>query len=196
VGGAEPLTKAIDSITREDRSYESYALREELRRALAAVSPPAPVDEPASIEPQASAEQPTQVEATVDGSLPAEPPLAASRIELPSTASETLSSATPQVEEATAHQPDPAPFIAGITDATDQQLGERLREIAQAAMGGGRPPLDGFDARREAARVIGAELHRRGGRAAMERALDEYVGNSFGRHPVSQAWDGVGEWMG
>jgi hypothetical protein len=30
----------------------------------------------------------------------------------------------------------------------------------------------------------------------MERALDEYAGTLFGRHPISQAWDGVGSgWM-
>jgi hypothetical protein len=62
VRAAESLAKAIDSITREDRSYESYALREELRKALAAVSPPAPVDEPAPVEPEAVVEPPAPLE--------------------------------------------------------------------------------------------------------------------------------------
>jgi hypothetical protein len=191
---AESLTKAIDSITREDRSYESYALREELRKALAAVSPPAPVEEPAPVEPESVVEQPSPVEVPVESQHAAEPPsLTAGAIELSPSTNEPLPDE--RVDEAPA-SPEPATFIAGITDVTDQQLGERLREIAQAALGGGRPPLDSFDARRDAARATGFELHRRGGRAAMERALDEYVGTSFGRHPISQAWDGVGEWMG
>jgi hypothetical protein len=203
---AGPLTKAIEAITPEDRSYESYALREALRAALASVNPPVPVEAPAPTESPAPAEQNISierhariehsmpVEAPVQAPPPAEPPLAASRIELPLSASEPPSSAKPQAES---RETSPsATFVPGITDATDQQLGERLREIAQAALGGGRPPLDSFDARRDAARAIGFELHRRGGRAAMERALDEYVGTSFGRHPISQAWDGVGEWMG
>jgi hypothetical protein len=79
---------------------------------------------------------------------------------------------------------------------TDEQLGERLLEIARAALGGGVPPLDTYDARRAAARSIGEELHRRGGIDAMRCALDTHVGSLPGRHPIDQAWDGVGEWMG
>lgn len=119
---------------------------------------------------------------------PAEPPLAASRANGIS-ATDDPAPARPQVEES-------ALSDATLAQLTDEQLGQRLTEIARAALGGGRPPLDSYDARRAAARAIGEELHRRGGIDAMRAALDAYVGTLFGRHPIEQAWDGVGEWMG
>ena len=179
---SEPLQAAVDAIPPEDRSYETFQFRDAVRRALAAVQPP-----PAP-------EAPTTPEAST-----AEPPLDPSRSdagpsnEAPSAIGETAT-VTARADDV-APPPPPAvdPELSGLTDA---QLGERLSEIARAALGGGRPPLDSYDARRDLARSIGQELHRRGGIDAMRDAMDRYVGNSFGRHPIDQAWDGVGEWMG
>ena len=179
---AEPLQGAINAIPPEDRSYETYQFRDAARRALAAVRPP-----PAP-------ESPTTGEASS-----AEPSLAASRSDADSSAGRAASStgdtvsATPQVEDVAPTPPAVDPGLSGLTDA---QLGERLVEIARAALGGGRPPLDSYDARRDLARSIGQELYRRGGIDAMRNALDTYVANLPGRHPIDQAWDGVGAWMG
>jgi HEAT repeat protein len=174
---AEPLQAALDAIPAEDRSYETYQFRDAARRALAAVAPSAP---PAPAEAPLASDDLSRV--------------AASRIEVAAPANGAAPSAAPQAEAAGASSsapPDPA-----LAQLSDDQLGERLLEIARAALGGGRPPLDSFDARRDAARSIGEEFNRRGGLDAMRNALDRYVGNLPGRHPIDQAWDGVGEWMG
>jgi len=173
----EPLRAALDAIPSEDRSYETYQFRDAARRALAAVTPPAP---PAPAEAPLDVDEVSRV--------------VASRTETAAPANDTVPSATPQAEVADA--PPTAPSDPALAPLSDDQLGERLLEIARAALGGGRPPLDSYDARRAAARSIGEEFNRRGGLNAMRNALDRYVGNIPGRHPIDQAWDGVGEWMG
>jgi len=168
----EPLQAAIDAIPREDRSYETFQFREAARRALTAVAP-APATTPVETTEEVSE---VAVRAEDVQSVPGHDP-----------------------EPNMTHVSDAAPVISTdpeLANLSDEQLGERLSEIARAALGGGRPPLDSYDARRTLARSIGDEFHRRGGIDAMRDALDRYVGNALGRHPIDQAWDGVGEWMG
>ena len=176
---AEPLRAALEVIPSEDRSYETYQFRDAARRALAAVMPPAPPAPPAPAEARLDVDELSRV--------------AVSRTETAAAANDTAASAKPQAEAADAASTPSDPALAQLSD---DQLGERLIEIARAALGGGRPPLDSYDARRTLARSIGEEFHRRGGLDAMRNALDQYVGNLPGRHPIDQAWDGVGEWMG
>ena len=171
---AEPLRAALDAIPSEDRSYETYQFRDAARRALAAVTSPAPPAPPLE---------------TDDVSR-----VAALRSETAAAANDTAPFVKAQAEAADARPT--APSDPALAQLSDDQLGERLLEIARAALGGGRPPLDSYDARRDAARSIGEELNRRGGLDAMRNVLDRYVGNIPGRHPIDQAWDGVGEWMG
>ena len=178
---AEPLQAALDAVPAEDRSYETYQFRDAARRALAAIQPtPAPVSDAAPTEvPRESASQANVYSAAGD-------------VDTSSDVGDVFASAKPQAAAAAA----PTASDPELAKLSGDQLGERLAEIGRAALGGGRPPLDSYDARRELARSIGEELHRRGGIEAMRDALDRYVGNSFGRHPIDQAWDGVGEWMG
>ncbi|MDQ3441944.1 MAG: HEAT repeat domain-containing protein [Planctomycetota bacterium] len=172
---AEPLRAALDAIPTEDRSYETFQFRDAARRALAAVSIPV-----AAPEPPLDFDELSRVAASRDDVAPSE--IAAPAL------------AKPQAEDpraAMSARSDPA-----LAQLSDDQLGERLLEIARAALGGGRPPLDSYDARRAIARSIGEAFHRRGGLDAMRNALDQYVGDLPGRHPIDQSWDGVGEWMG
>jgi hypothetical protein len=178
---AEPLAAALEAISPHDRSFETYQFRESLRAALANVTPP----------PQQQQQPAPELIATTTPIATPEPVAIAESAppEVPVTSAQTPAPVAPPPTP-------PTESIPGITDATDQQLGERLLEIAHAALGGGKPPLDSFDARRAIARAIGEELNRRGGFSAMERALDNHVGPLPGRHSISQAWDGVGEWLG
>lgn len=185
---ADPLRAALNAVAREDRSYESYQFRDAVQRALAAVTiPPIP-----AAEPPLAASRTNTASSAIDASA-----TDASPTEAP--ASHAPASATPQADtpaSPTSSSVAASPSDPALAELTDAQLGERLLEIARAALGGGRPPLDSYDARRAAARAIGQELHRRGGLSAMRLALDTYVANLPGRHPIDQAWDGVGDWMG
>lgn len=150
---------------------------EPLRAALAGIS-----REDRSFETYQFRDAVERAIAAVDGFVNAPPP--------PPEAPGTIDERAPSIVSSSAR------VDSTLSDLTDAQLGERLLDIARAALGGGKPPLDSYDARRSIARSIGDELHRRGGITTMRNALDAHVGSLPGRHPIEQAWDGVGEWMG
>ena len=99
--------------------------------------------------------------------------------------------------EALGQKPPETPKrIQQIEQLTEQQLSSLLREVARAKTGGAPPHLDSYDARRETAREIGQELHRRGGESLMKRVLDEDIGPIPGQRTIDQFWNGIGDWRG
>jgi HEAT repeat protein len=79
---------------------------------------------------------------------------------------------------------------------SEDQLISLLIEVAQATMGNAPDSLATYEQRRERARLLGEELYRRGGMAAMKRALDEGVGPGPDQRTIDQFWNGIGDWLG
>lgn len=92
--------------------------------------------------------------------------------------------------------PDGTGVVDGVELMTEAAMISVLCEVARASTSGGQPGLESSEQRYEVARAIGRELYRRGGMAAMKRALDEGVGSRPGQRTIDGFWDGIGEWRG